>query len=133
MAHTPEGDRFIMDKNENTVSITYSAEEQRELDAIRSKYKNGDKAQPTRLEQIKKLDARVESRAMVAGLSAGILSTLVMGGGMSMTLSLGRPVLGILVGVAGLLGMIAAWPLYQKVLKKEREKAAPEIMRLSED
>ena len=122
-----------MEKNENTVSITYSAEEQRELDAIRAKYTAKGKAQPTKLEQIKKLDAQVESKAMIAGLSVGILSTLVMGGGMSLTLSLGQPVIGILVGVVGLIGMLAAWPLYQKVLKKEREKAAPEILRLSED
>ena len=122
-----------MEKNENTVSITYSAEEQRELDAIRAKYTVKGKAQPTKLEQIKKLDAQVESKAMIAGLSVGIISTLIMGGGMSLTLSLGRPVIGILVGVVGLIGMLAAWPLYQKVLKKEREKAAPEILRLSED
>ena len=122
-----------MEKSENTVSITYSAEEQRELDAIRAKYTAKGKAQPTKLEQIKKLDAQVESKAMIAGLSVGIISTLIMGGGMSLTLSLGRPVIGILVGVVGLIGMLAAWPLYQKVLKKEREKAAPEILRLSED
>ena len=33
----------------------------------------------------------------------------------------------------GLAGMLATWPLYQKVLKKERKKAAPDILRLSEE
>ena len=70
---------------------------------------------------------------MIAGLSVGIISTLIMGGGMSLVLALGQPVIGIIVGVIGLAGMLAAWPLYQKVLKKEREKAAPEILRLSEE
>ena len=115
------------------MNITYSAEDQKELDAIRSKYLPKAKEQPSNLEQIKKLDAKVESKAMIAGLSVGIISTLIMGGGMSLTLALGQPVIGILVGVIGLAGMLAAWPLYQKVLKKEREKAAPEILRLSEE
>ena len=122
-----------MEKNENAVNITYSAEDQKELDAIRSKYLPKKKQQPSNLEQIKKLDAKVESKAMIAGLSVGIISTLIMGGGMSLVLALGQPVIGIIVGVIGLAGMLAAWPLYQKVLKKEREKAAPEILRLSEE
>ena len=122
-----------MEKNENAVNITYSAEDQKELDAIRSKYLPKAKEQPSNLEQIKKLDAKVESKAMIAGLSVGIISTLIMGGGMSLTLALGQPVIGIIVGVIGLAGMLAAWPLYQKVLKKEREKAAPDILRLSEE
>ena len=72
-----------MNEQEKTVSITYSAEEQKELDAIRAKYQPGAKRQPTQLEQIRKLDAQVESRAMIAGLSIGIVSTLVLGVGMS--------------------------------------------------
>ncbi len=122
-----------MEKNENAVNITYSAEDQKELNSIRYKYLPKAKEQPSNLEQIKKLDAKVESKAMIAGLSMGIISTLIMGGGMSLVLALGQPVIGIIVGVIGLAGMLTAWPLYQKVLKKEREKAAPEILRLSEE
>ena len=122
-----------MEQSSNSVSITYSAEDQKELDAIRAKYASHTEGQTTKLEQIRKLDARVESRALITGLSTGIVSTLVMGGGMSLTLALGHPVIGILVGVIGLAGMVAAWPVYQRVLKKEREKAAPDILRLSEE
>ena len=43
----------------------------------------------------------------------------------------------MLIGIAvGLLGMIlagAAYPVYSKVLKAERKKAAPEILRLTEE
>ena len=122
-----------MEPESKAVNITYSAQEQQELNAIRAKYTAKGKSQSPKLEQIKKLDAQVESKAMITGLSVGILSTLVMGGGMSLTLSVGQPVIGILVSVVGLVGMLAAWPLYQRVLKKEREKAAPEILRLSEN
>ena len=35
---------------------------------------------------------------------------------------------GMLVGIAG---VIMAWPVYQKVVRKERSRAADEIMRLT--
>ena len=122
-----------MEKQENTVNVTYSAEEQKEIDSIRAKYQPGEKKQPTNLDKLKKLDARVESKAMVSALSWGIISTLVLGVGMTCVLVWNQPVIGVIVGVLGLAGALYAWPLYQKVLKKEREKAAPEILRLSEN
>ena len=122
-----------MEKQENTVNIIYSAEEQKEIDSIRAKYQPGEKKQPTNLDKLKKLDARVESKAMVSALSWGIISTLVLGVGMTCVLVWNQPVIGVIVGVLGLAGALYAWPLYQKVLEKEREKAAPEILRLSEN
>ena len=120
-------------ENKQQVSITYSAEEQKEIDSIRAKYQPGEKKQPTNLDKLKKLDARVESKAMVTALSWGIISTLVLGVGMTCVLVWNQPVLGVIVGIIGLAGALCAWPLYQKVLAKEREKAAPEILRLSEN
>ena len=122
-----------MEKQEYTVNIIYSAEEQKEIDSIRAKYQSGEKKQPTNLDKLKKLDARVESKAMVSALSEGIISTLVLGVGMTCVLVWNQPVIGVIVGVLGLAGALYAWPLYQKVLKKEREKARPEIIRLSEN
>ena len=122
-----------MEKQENTVNIIYSAEEQKEIDSIRAKYQPGEKKQPTNLDKLKKLDAKVESKAMVTALSWGIISTLILGVGMTCVLVWNQPVIGVIVGVLGLAGALYAWPLYQRVLKKEREKAAPEILRLSEN
>ena len=122
-----------MEKQENTVNIIYSAEEQKEIDSIRAKYQPGEKKQPTNLDKLRKLDARVESVAMVSALSEGIISTLILGVGMTCVLVWNQPVIGVIVGVLGLAGALFAWPLYQKVLAKEREKAAPEILRLSEN
>ena len=70
---------------------------------------------------------------MVSALSAGIVSTLILGLGMTCVLVWNLPVIGVIVGIVGLAGALYARPLYQKVLKKEREKAAPEILRLSEN
>ena len=120
-------------ENKQQVSITYSAEEQKEMDSIRAKYQPGEKKRPTNLDKLKKLDAKVESVAMVSALSEGIFSTLILGVGMTCVLVWNQPVIGVIVGIIGLAGALCAWPLYQKVLAKEREKAAPEILRLSEN
>jgi hypothetical protein len=40
---------------------------------------------------------------------------------------------GIIVGCIGLAGVIAAYPLYNRIAKKHREKIAPEILRLTEE
>ena len=120
-------------ENKQQVSITYSAEEQKEMASIRAKYQPGEKKQPTNLDKLRKLDARVESVAMVSALSEGIFSTLILGVGMTCVLVWNQPVIGVIVGIIGLAGALCAWPLYQKVLAKEREKAALEILRLSEN
>ena len=41
--------------------------------------------------------------------------------------------LGIFVGIIGIAGMVAAYPLYRRVLIKEREKIAPQIIELSKE
>ena len=120
-------------ENKQQVSITYSAEEQKEMASIQAKYQPGEKKQPTNLDKLRKLDARVESVAMVSALSEGIISTLILGVGMTCVLVWNQPVIGVIVGIIGLAGALCAWPLYQKVLAKQRAKAAPEILRLSEN
>ena len=122
-----------MEKQENTVNIIYSAEEQKEIDSIRAKYQPGEKKQPTNLDKLKKLDAKVEGRAMATALTEGIIFTLILGLGMTCVLVWNLPVIGVLLGLVGLGGALCAWPLYQKVLAKQRAKAAPEILRLSEN
>lgn len=122
-----------MSNNEKPVYITYSAEDRKQADAIRAKYVSPEEKQLSNLEQMKKLDAKVESKAVTIGLCIGILSALIFGVGMTFFLVWGLPLLGVVIGLIGLVGMGAAWPLYQKTLQKEREKAAPEIMRLSKE
>ena len=41
--------------------------------------------------------------------------------------------LGIVLGLIGLILVALAYPLYNSVLKKKRERIAPEILRLSEE
>ena len=121
-----------MENKKEAVSITYSTEEQKELNAIRAKYVPKGSKPLTNLDKAKAIDARVESKGMIAGLSVGIIGALVAGLGMSCVLVWDKLALGILIGLVGLVGVAGAYPLYQRVIQKERAKAADEIMKLSE-
>jgi len=124
-------------ENKDEFSFTYSAEQQKEIEAIRKKYlpQEADK-----MEQLRKLHAVPTQKAQTASLTVGIIGALIMGTGMSLAMTdigsaLGSlaMVIGILVGIVGIVLVALAYPLYNRVLKKQREKIAPEILQLSEE
>lgn len=125
-----------MDKKE-TFQMTYSAQQQEEIQEIRKKYLP---QEPDKMEKIRALDASVGTKAMAVALTIGIGGTLLLGVGMSMVMSdfgallgtLAVP-LGIGIGLAGLVTLSTAYPLYVRTLKKQREKLAPEILKLTEE
>ena len=124
-------------ENNQSFEYTYSAEQQQEIEAIRKKYlpKEEDK-----MEQLRRLHYSATQKAQAASITIGILGALILGTGMSLTMTeLGSAlgnwamVIGILVGVLGLIMVALAYPLYNSVLRKERQRIAPEILRLSEE
>ena len=120
---------------EGAAQAVYSTQAQKEKETILAKYmpKEAAPAQETPLEKMRRLDAKAESRATIVGLATGILFTLVFGAGMSAVLALDMPIPGIAAGLVGLAGMIATLPIYRRALKRERDRIAPEIVRLSEE
>lgn len=118
-------------ENKETFSYTYSAKEQEEIKKIRKKYvpKEADK-----MEQLRRLDESVTKKGTVISLVVGIIGALILGTGMSMCMVWTELfVLGIIVGIVGIVMVSAAYPLYSYVTKKEREKIAPEIIRLTDE
>ena len=115
-----------------TFQYTYSAGDQEEIKKIRSKYLPKEE---NKMDQLRRLDEQVTRRATMYSLILGILGTLILGAGMSLCLLKSGMAfaLGILIGVIGMAVLGMAYPLYQRILKKEREKAAPEILRLTEE
>ena len=88
------------------------------------------------MEQLRRLDASATKGATVVSLIFGIVGTLLMGVGMSCALIPAWEVYfipGIVIGVLGISSIIAAYPIYTHVVKRKREKIAPEIMRLSDE
>jgi len=68
-------------------------------------------------------------------LIVGILSSLILGLGMSMIMVWGGDLMlpGILIGVVGLIGVVMAYPIHLTVTKREREKVASEVIRLTDE
>lgn len=121
----------------NAFEYTYSAQRQKEVEAIRKKYLPKEE---DRMEDLRRLHGIPTQRAKVRSLFWGILGALILGTGMSLTMTeLGSAlgefamVLGILVGLVGLVLVALAYPVYNRTLKKEREKIAPEILRLTDE
>ena len=124
-------------ENNQSFEYTYSSERQQEIEAIRRKYlpKEEDK-----MEQLRKLHYSATQKAQAASIAIGVVGALILGTGMSLCMtdlgvSLGHMamVLGILVGLVGLVMVALAYPVYTGVLKKERARIAPEILRLTEE
>ena len=42
-------------------------------------------------------------------------------------------VAGIIIGLCGMVPVALAYPMYNRVIKKERERIAPQILRLSDE
>ena len=92
------------------------------------------------MEQLRRLHAVPTQKAQSASLAAGIIGALILGTGMSLCMTeLGAPlgrfsmVLGITVGLIGLVLVAMAYPIYNRILQKEREKIAPEILKLTDE
>jgi len=105
---------------------------------IRSEYTE---KEHTQLDELKAMDAKVKRPANVFAYVFGSLSAIIMGSGMSLVMTdigakLGMAsvmVPGIVIGVIGMIGVCLAYPVYQAVTKHERERIAPEIIRLSDE
>lgn len=122
-----------MENNQNsTFQYTYSAKEQAAIREIRSKYAPKEES---KLEQLQRLDASANQKATMYAIIVGVIGALILGTGMSCCMVWGGVwfVPGIVVGLVGMAVVGAAYPLYNRVLKKEQERIAPEILRLTDE
>ncbi len=132
-----------MEKREKeTFNYTYSAKEQEEIKAIRQKY-SAEEQTEDKMAQLRRLDGGVTQKATIVSLVFGIIGALILGMGMSLAMTeIGEMIglrggmamaAGIIVGIAGIVLVCSAYPLYNHVIKREREKIAPEILRLTDE
>lgn len=121
-----------MSENQESFHYTYSAKQQEEIRQIRDKYIPEEKS---KIEQLRRLDESVAKPGTAAALLVGTISMLLFGVGMSWSMVWTEHffVPGIIVGLLGIMGMFTAYPLYAHITKKQREKLAPEIIRLADE
>jgi len=87
---------------------------------------------------LRKLDAKAKRPAAIFVYSFGVLSALVAGLGMCLSMRvIGSGtvmfVLGLLLGILGFVGMGINYPIYKKLLEKGKQKYAFEIMELAKE
>lgn len=124
-----------MENNESFV-FNYSAQQRKEVEDIRNQYLPKE-ADP--MEQLQKLHHSATQKAQAASIAIGVIGALLLGTGMSLCMTefgaaLGNlaMLIGILVGLVGMVFVALAYPVYNRVQKKERERIAPVILRLSD-
>ena len=127
-------------ENKERFHYIYSAKEQEEIKAIRKKYAPSEETED-KMAQLRRLDAGVYSKATTVSLVVGIIGTLMMGLGLSLAMTdigemLGTVLamaIGVNIGIVGIVLVCLAYPIYNRTLRKEREKIAPEIIRLTDE
>ena len=119
-------------KKTDSFQYTYSATEQEELKKIRSKYLPKEE---NKMDTLRRLDAQSAQKATMLSLIIGIVGALVLGLGMSCCMVWAGKwfVPGIVIGLIGIALVSLAYPVYTRTLKRERDRLAPEILRLTEE
>lgn len=88
---------------------------------------------------LRKLDARAKLPATIFTYTFGIISALITGIGMCLSMGvIGNSTtmifaLGVVIGIIGLVGMGTNYPVYKKMLAKGKQKYAFEIMELAKE
>ena len=131
-----------MMNDKNSFHYTYSSKEQKKIEAIRKKY-SAHEEEEDKLTRLRRLDVGVTQKPTIVSLVFGIVGTLILGFGMSLIMTdiceaIGlydtvALIVGVLVGIIGLFLISMAYPVYNRMLKKAREKIAPEIIRLTDE
>lgn len=121
-----------MENKDQTFHYTYSAKQQEEIQSIRKRYlpKEEDK-----MEQLRRLDQGTTKKGRILSITLGVIGCLLLGVGMCCTMVWMEQLFipGIIIGLIGIGAVIAAYPLYTRVTRKEREKVAPQILQLTEE
>jgi len=95
--------------------------------------------QTSKVKALKKLDAKVKNPPFIIAMIIGVLSSLILGVGMCLSMSIigsgsGFMIaLGIVVGCIGIWGVSINYPLYKAMLKRAKDKYAGDIIKLAEE
>ncbi len=117
-----------MEQEHETYKFTYSAKQQEEIKQILQKYVPKEE---NKMEQLRRLDKAATDKGLICSLITGLTGILLLGGGMSIVMVWQNTILGIPLGILGIVITVAAYPLNSYIVKKQREKIAPQIISLS--
>ncbi len=123
-----------MNEKEEVFTYEYTAIQQKEIREIREKYRQKPN-EISQIEKLRRLDESVTKKGTLVSMIVGVLGCLILGTGMSCVMVWGEHLflVGVFIGIIGLIGVICAYPLYTHITKKERERIAPEILKLADE
>lgn len=123
-----------MENKNETFNYTYSAKEQEDLRNIRNKYLPKEQNE-NKMEQLRRLDRSTTRKGTIISIALGVIGCLLLGVGMCCTMvwmeNLFIP--GVIIGIIGIAAVAVAYPIYTHITKKEREKIAPQILKLADE
>lgn len=119
-----------MESNQHSFEYTYSAPQQDEVKKIREKYMTRPES---KMDQLRRLDESTTKKGMACSLTLGVLGSLLLGFGMCCTMLWNSALFipGVIVGLVGILGVALAYPLNHYLTKREQDRLAPEILKLT--
>lgn len=126
-------DREVFHMENKVFNYSYSQDSTDEVRNIREKYIPKSSKKKSQLEQLRELDSKAERRGRLLSLSVGIIFCLILGAGMSLCLMYQLYLPGIILGLIGMAGIIAAYPIFKSVTESDRAKVASRIMELSSE
>ena len=87
------------------------------------------------MERLRRLDRGTTKKGTIISIMVGVVGCLLLGVGMCCTMIWAQQwfIPGILIGIVGIVGIAAAYPLYARITKKERKKLAPQILKLTDE
>lgn len=119
----------------DTFRYSYSSSLQEELKDIKKKYaEQPEDQQEDQLELLRKLDKSSTRKSTIVSIVMGAAGCLIMGIGMCCTIVWAAAMFlpGIIIGVAGIAMMAAAYPVYVRITKRERARIAPQVLDIIE-
>lgn len=95
---------------------------------IRSKYIED------KMDKLNRLDNEVTKKGKAMSFNIGLIGAIIFGIAICASILEKLNFLpGALIGVIGIILMIFAFPMKKRIIEKEREKIAPEILRLADE
>lgn len=124
----------MMQDRKDTFHYTYSAKQQEEIRNIRKRYLPAEEKED-KMAQLRRLDQSATKKGTVVSIAAGMIGCLLLGVGMCCTMIWMEQLFipGVVIGVIGIAVVAVSYPLYTHITKKEREKIAPQILKLTEE
>lgn len=121
-----------MEERKDTFHYTYSARQQDEIENIRKKYLPREE---NKMELLRRLDRGATRKGTIVSILVGVIGCLLLGVGMCCTMVWMENWFfpGVIIGVIGIIAVAVSYPLYTRITRKEREKLAPQILKLTEE